>query len=417
VVTQTYKNVDNVAWEKTPLAGMASRSKPKVLFVGTVDVDLRLDLMKRLECDFDISAAGSNPDLADRFHAAGFKYHIYSLNRRVNPAMDLYSMSQLVSLFRKEKPDIVHTFSAKPCALARQAARLARVPVVIGTLTGLSSLYASETFSVRLVRSIYEPLQKVACYLSELTIFQNHDDWNNYTGIGIVSKEKSVVIPGSGVPVDKFNPAAISPKDKQNLRSELGIKPDEFVVTLVTRVIRTKGVIEFMEAAKIMKEHFPKVRFLLVGPNDTDTMNSLNPDEISELERSVIWPGPRRDIPMVLAISDLFAYPSTHMEGIPRVLLEAASMGLPIITTDSPGCNDVVQPGVNGFFVPAEEPEMLSDLIAKLIAQPELRNQFAKASRQCAVERFDLSIIAEQICDIYMHHLAHKNQVAVAPSI
>lgn len=417
MVTNTIHKVETISWRENPLSRISSRSKPKVLFVGTVDVDLRLDLMKRLEGDFDISAVGSNPDLEDRFRDAGFRYHNYTLNRKVNPVMDLYSMGQLVSLFRKEKPDIVHTFSAKPCALARQAARLARVPVVIGTLTGLSSLYASEEFSVRLVRSIYEPLQKAACYLSELTIFQNHDDWSHYTDIGIVSREKSMVIPGSGVPVEKFNPATISPKDKLNLREELGIKPDEFVVTLVSRVIRTKGVIEFMEAAKLMKQDYPKVRFLLIGPNDTDTINSLNPDELSELEQSVIWPGSRRDVPLVLAISDLFAYPSTHMEGIPRVLLEAASMGLPIITTDSPGCNDVVQHGVNGLFISAGDPKMLRDSIANLIAQPELRNQFAKASRQCAVERFDLSIIAEQTCDVYMRHLGHKNQVAVAPSV
>ncbi len=414
MATNAIPKNEDFRWSGDQKSG--NRSRPKVLLVGTVDVDLRLDLMRRLERSFDVAAVGSNPDLEERFLNAGFKYYNYSLNRRVNPLMDLYSISQLVALFRKLKPDIVHAFSAKPCALARQSARLAGVPVVIGTLTGLSSLYASDEFSVRLVRQVYEPLQKLSCYISDLTTFQNHDDWRRYTQIGIVSKEKSMVIPGSGVPTDKFNPKKISAEDRLKLRTELGLNRDDIVVTLVSRVIRTKGVIEFMEAAKLMKSDFPTVRFLLVGPNDADTINSLTPGELAELENNVIWPGPRRDIPIVLAISDIFVYPSTHMEGIPRVLLEAASMGLPMITTDSPGCNDVVQDGENGFFVRAEDPEMLRVLIARLVENTELRNQFARAARKTAVEQFDLSIITEQTCDIYTKFLDRKLPAVIVPT-
>lgn len=415
--TNALPKIRETPWPIDSATRATSIYKPKALLVGTVDVDLRLDLMERLAINFNVAAVGSNPDLEERFLNAGFNYYNYTLHRRINPLMDLSSISQLVSLFRRLKPDIVHAFSAKPCALARQAARLAGVPVVIGTLTGLSSLYASDGISVRLIRGVYEPLQKLSCYISDLTTFQNHDDWKRYTQIGIVSEEKSMVIPGSGVPTDKFDPAVIDPVDKLKLRAELGLKPGEIVVTLVSRVIRTKGVMEFMEAAKLMKADYPKVRFLLVGPNDTDTIYSLNSDELSALEENVIWPGPRRDIPTVLAISDIFVYPSSHMEGIPRVLLEAASMGLPIITTDSPGCNDVVQDGVNGFFVPANDPHRLSGSIAQMIEQPELRDQFAKAARQCAVERFDLSIIAEQTCNVYTRYLAQKDQAVVAPSL
>lgn len=414
--TDTIPKIKETAWTVDPGYQVISTSIPKVLFVGTVDVDLRLDLMRMLDGSFNIAAVGSNPDLEDRFLDAGFSFYNYTLHRQVNPLVDLYSISQLVALFRRLKPDIVHTFSAKPCALARQAARLAGVPVVIGTLTGLSSLYASEDFKVRLIRSVYEPLQKFACSVSDLTIFQNFDDWSRYTRLGIVSEYKSMVIPGSGVPTDQFDPIKIAPEDKKKLRVELGLKPDDIVVTLVSRVIRTKGVIEFAETAKLMKDLYPKVRFLLVGPNDTDTIYSLNSKELTKLEESVIWPGPRRDIPTVLAISDIFAYPSSHMEGIPRVLLEAASMGLPIITTNTPGCNDVVQEGVNGFFVPAQDPKLLSASIAKLIEQPELRYQFSESSRRLAVERFDLSIIAEQTCDVYTRYLADKSQKAMVPS-
>ncbi len=414
--TETIPKMKEITWKVDPVYRVRPTSLPKVLFVGTVDVDLRLDLMRRLDGSFNIAAVGSNPDLEERFLDAGFDYYNYTLHRQVNPLMDLYSISQLVALFRRLKPDIVHTFSAKPCALARQAARLAGVPVVIGTLTGLSSLYASEDFSVRLIRSVYEPLQKFACSISDLTIFQNFDDWSRYTQLGIVSENKSMVIPGSGVPTDQFNPNKIGSEDKKKLRGELGLKPDDIVITLVSRVIRTKGVIEFAEAARLMKDLYPKARFLLVGPNDTDTIYSLNSKELSKLEESVIWTGPRRDIPTVLAISDIFAYPSSHMEGIPRVLLEAASMGLPIITTDSPGCNDVVQDGVNGFFVPAQDPYLLSVAITRMIEKPQMRHQFARYSRRLAKERFDLSIIAEQTCDVYTRYLENKSKKVMVPS-
>lgn len=396
-------------WSLDNLNHSSPRSRPKVLLVGTVDMHLRLDLMHHLKDCFEIAALGSNPNLKNRFQGAGFDYHYYILNRQVHPLMDMITLAQLVWMFQQLQPQIVHTFSAKPCALARQAARLAGIPVVIGTLTGLSSLYASEKFSIRLIRGVYEPLQRFACHTADLTIFQNRDDWRKYVDIGIVPESKSTVIPGSGVPTDLFDPSRITPVEKRRLREELGIQPDELVVTLVSRVIRTKGVLEFMAAAKELKPQYPKVRFLLVGPNDTGNVYRLTSDELNQLKQTVIWPGPRRDIPAVLATSDIFVFPSTHMEGVPRVLLEAASMGLPIITTDSPGCNEVVEEGVNGFFVPASDITTLCKHIIHLVQNPQLRQSFGEASRRCAREQFDLSIIADQTRHIYNQLLSSKS--------
>jgi glycosyltransferase involved in cell wall biosynthesis len=407
----------NIPWSLDNTSPSLSGYRPKVLLVGTVDVDLRLDLMHQLKDSFEIAAMGSNPDLEERFQEAGFDYHNYILNRRVHPIVDLVTLAQLVWMFQQLQPQIVHAFSAKPCALARQAARLAGVPVVIGTLTGLSSLYASEKLSIRLIRAVYEPMQKYACHTADLTIFQNHDDWRKYVEIGIVPESKSTVIPGSGVPTDLFDASKVTQAEKRRRREELGIQPDELVVTLVSRVIRTKGVLEFMAAAKKLRPQYPNVRFLLVGPNDTGNVYHLNSDELDQLKQTVIWPGPRRDIPAVLAISDIFVFPSTHMEGVPRVLLEAASMGLPIITTDSPGCNEVVKEGVNGFFVPAKDVETLCDYIIRLVQHPQLRQAFGEASRRRALECFDLSTIAEQTRQIYHQLIASKNLLPESTSL
>ncbi|MHA2401536.1 MAG: glycosyltransferase family 4 protein [Candidatus Kariarchaeaceae archaeon] len=400
------KHLNNT--EKSNYLKGKTSSLPKALLVGGPDIDLRLDLILQLKDKFNFEILGTSPSIEEKISKEGYEYHNYIFNRQINPLMDLVSIIQLIYLFRKLNPQIVHTFSAKQCALFRIAARISRVPVVIGTLTGLSSLYVNNGFSIRLVRKIYEKLQKFSSKISDLTIFQNNDDYHRYISEGIVSEHKAIVIPGSGVSTELYNPARISKDARIQLREELGLKMDDIVVTLVSRVIRTKGVLEFMDAAKNMRLQNPRVRFLLIGHYDDDNIHRLNPDEVTELKQSVIWPGRRNDIPVVLAASDIFVFPSFHMEGIPRVLLEAASMQLPIITTDISGCNDVVEDGVNGFFVPAHDSDALVEMISRLIDQPDLRDSFGLASRQFAQERFDLSIISDQTSDIYYRLLVDK---------
>src|SRR5205823_2793002 len=138
------------------------------------------------------------------------------------------------------------------------------------------------------------------------------------------------------------------------------------LVTMIARVIRSKGVEEFVAAARAVRKRLPQAHFLLVGPADRDSVDSFRPEELDEIGRVVRWPGPRRDVPRVLAASDLFVLPTYLREGIPRVLLEAASMGLPLVTTDAPGCNDVVEEGVNGRLVPPRDPEALAAAVVNL---------------------------------------------------
>lgn len=381
---------------------------PKVLLVGGPDVDARLDLMHRLKTSFNVGALGTLPALKDRFSNEGFDYFRYVLHRRVHPILDVVSLGQLVYLFRHLQPQIVHAFDAKPCVWVRLAARLAGVPVTIGTLPGLSSLYGCDRLTVSLIRSIYQPLQKLASDLSDLTIFQNPDDARYFISAGVVPEQKALVIPGSGVSTEEFDPAQVAPADRLQVRQELGLQPDELVVTMVSRVIRSKGVLDFMAAAWQVIRHYPEARFLLVGPDDRDSIYRLNGIERTQLKHSLIWPGQRCDIPTVLAASDIFVLPTAHNEGIPRALLEAASMGLPIVTTDMPGCREVVENGVNGFLTPVCDANALAEAILCLLQQPNLRHCFGRTSRQRAIERFDVSIIAAQTMQVYQNLLVRK---------
>lgn len=383
-------------------------SLPKVLIVGGPDVDARLELMHHLQDAFDLGALGSEPALRDRFLTEGFSYSAYHLSRQANPLSDLLTIGQLAFMFHRSRPQIVHAFDTKPGIWGCLAARLAGVPVVVGTVTGLGSLYANDDLATRSIRWVYQTLQKLACHVSELTIFQNHSDARQFIAARVVPAQKALVISGSGVATDVFAPAQVSDAEQARLRNELGIRRDEIVVTMISRVIRSKGVLEFMAAALGVRRDYPQVRFLLIGPEDAQSADPLSAAELAQLKQAVTWPGPRRDIPAVLAVSDIFVLPSAYREGIPRVLLEAASMGLPIVTTNSPGCDEVVEHGLNGFLVPVRDSAALSQAIVRLIEQRELCQRFGRASRQRAVEQFDLSMIAKQTHAVYQQLLARK---------
>jgi glycosyltransferase involved in cell wall biosynthesis len=390
--------------------------KVSVLMVGGPDVDARLDLMRCLGGAFEVGALGSLPGLRDKFAAQGFDYRAYHLSRRANPFADVFTVCQLASIFRKARPHIVHTFDTKPGLWGGLAARWAGVPVVIGTFTGLGSLYSNDDFKTRLMRRIYQPLRKWVCNISDLNIFQNRDDARQMIETGMVREQKAGIILGSGVQTDVFSRAHVSEARQAQLREEFGVRADEIVVSMISRVIRTKGVLEFMSAAQEINRRHSNVRFLLIGPDDEESLDRLDAAERARLKHSVIWPGARRDIPAVLAISDVFVLPSAYREGIPRVLLEAASMGLPIVTTDSPGCNEVVEDGVNGFLTPLRDAHALAGAITRLIEQPQLRRRFGQNSRQRAVERFDLAVIADQIGSMYRQLLARRTRSAIVES-
>lgn len=385
-------------------------SLPKVLLVGGPDVDARIDLMHRLKHTFEIGALGSHPTLRDKFISEGFIYYSYYLNRRMNPISDLVTIGQLVALFRKTKPQIIHTFDTKLNVWGRLAAKLAGVPIIIGTITGLGSTLGNGSLKSQLISWIYKQLQTIACRQSDLTIFQNHDDARLYIETGVISKQKTKIILGSGVSTDYFSPERFSETEKVQIRHELGIQSDAILVTMVSRVIRSKGVIEYAAAAKNISADHSKVRFLLIGQEDKENQDVLNSTELGELKQSVIWPGPKSNIAAVLASSDIFVLPTAYAEGIPRVLLEAASIGLPIITTQSPGCNEVVEDGVNGFLVPVGDGDALGKAILKLIQQPELRKRFGTVSRHQAITNFDLAVVTAQTRSAYQQLLANKSQ-------
>ncbi len=383
--------------------------RPSVFVVGTSDVHARIDLMRHLEDEFRVSAAGTSEGSRSRLAGAGYHFARYRLSRRPDPISDACAVAQLVHLFRQSRPHVVHTFDTKPGVWARLAARRASVPVVIGTLPGIGSLYTDSSISTRLIRAVYEPLQRMACHRADLTIFQNGDDEQQFADAGIVPVGRATVIRGSGIDTSRWSLAATPELSVRAFRQAAGLVPGTVAVTMVTRVYRSKGVLEFCSAAQELKAAGRlDARFTLVGGVDPDARDGLTPTDLRRVGETVCWLGERSDIASVLAGSDICVLPTYYREGIPRVLLEAACMGLPLVAADVPGCREVVRPGLNGFLVPPRDASALAEAIGTLVASRQMRNQFGEASRRIAEAEFDLNIVARQIADLYWELLDRK---------
>jgi glycosyltransferase involved in cell wall biosynthesis len=364
--------------------------------------------MKRLSGSFDVCAVGTEPTLASSFARKGFRYRSYRMSRNVDPIMDVYAVWQLVRIFREERPSVVHTFDTKPAVWGRLAAKVAGVPVVIGTLPGLGSLYVTPNWRGRLARLVYQPLQTAACRWADLTVFQNDDDAREFERRRVVPRARATVISGSGVPTDVYAPSDAGAASR--LRAELGFEAS-VVVVMLSRVLRSKGVLDFAAASRAVRLADPSVRFVLVGEEDADSLDQASAAELDDVRDSVLWLGRRKDVKDILGLADVFVFPSYYREGVPRVLLEAASMGLPLVAADVPGSREVVVDGVNGFLVAPRDPDAIADAVLRLALAPELRRHFGNRSRQLAVSRFDLAVVAERIESLYHDLLASKRVV------
>jgi glycosyltransferase involved in cell wall biosynthesis len=245
--------------------------------------------------------------------------------------------------------------------------------------------------------------------LSDVTVFQNEDDAREFERRHVVALSRSTVIPGSGVRTDLFAPGQADAKPLQ--RAELGLSDSGLVVVMISRILRSKGVLDFAAAARATRLANPTINFLLVGPADADSLDALTARELEELSGSITWVGRRGDVKRVLALADIFVFPSYYREGIPRVLLEAASMALPLIAADVPGSRDVVEDGVNGFLVPPRDAHAISEAVLQLADSPELRQRLGERSRARAISLFDSSIVAEHIESMYRTLLAAKQVV------
>lgn len=365
-------------------------------------MELRIPLMRRLTEDgFRVAAVG--PDPGEAFVAPEFEYHRYPLKRTLDPLADWRATGFLERLFREHRPDLVHSVDMEPSPLVPAAAARAGVPACVRTITGMGALFSSASPKALAMRLLYRRLQRRVVRDCQITVFQNFDDQQYFLDHNLVSAGTDRLVPSLGLDVETYVATAGGPTAQSALRNELGLDGGP-VITMVSRLSRPKGIAEYLEAASLVRARDPRITFLLIG-HEVHQDPAAFPSALVHRCPDVRFLGQRADVPTLLAISDLFVLPSYMREGVPQVLLEAAAVGLPLVTTDSPGCREVVRHGENGVLVPARDGQALASTIFDLLADPARRRRMGQDNRELVAENFHLDIVAEAYARIYRQAL------------
>ena len=373
--------------------------RPHVLCIGGDDHALRIPFLLALrERGFQVSSAAT-ADPAPFAHA-GIDYHPFQLGRLITPLEDVAARKMLAKLIADMRPQIVQSFGTKPNVLVPVAARGIPGIAVVCTINGLGYFYSSRSPRALLVRPIWRALQWIAARSTTVTVFQNVDDQAFFERHRLLGQSTNRLIPGSGVDVSGFDRAVAAGPSPEELRDQLGLRGCETVVT-VSRMTRQKGIPTLLEAAAEVHRHRPGVRFLLVGPRDSEGPLAVTQAEIERHRPYVLALGPRSDVPSLLSIADVFALPTEYREGIPRALLEAAAASRPIVTTRMPGCRDVIRDGWNGYLVAPHSPQQLAGRILDLLRDRQTAIAMGARAATLVKSEFSLEVIVERYASLY----------------
>lgn len=370
---------------------------PKLLFLVTEDwyfCSHRLVLATEAKRHgYNVVVATRVEKHRDRILSAGLKLIPITMVRNGrNPWTEFLSICELVRIYRSERPDLVHHVALKPVVYGSLAARISGVPRVVNAIAGMGYVFASQSWKARVLRPVLKCAMRILLNRPNTRIIlQNTDDFSMLVEAGIADPERTDLILGSGVDVEQFRP--FPDPDGETM----------VMVMMVSRMLWDKGVGEFVEAARLVKSEGRRARFVLVGDSDTENPGTVPRARLKAWndEGTVEWWGHRNDMPAVLAQSHIVCLPSFYREGVPKSLIEAASCGRPIVTTDSPGCREIVKDGENGFLVPVRDSAALAVAVRKLVDDPHLRRRFGARGRELVIQRFSLEKVVADTLSVY----------------
>jgi glycosyltransferase involved in cell wall biosynthesis len=340
---------------------------------------------------FEVALAALDSGGREIIGAHGITYHPLAVDRTgVNPLRDVRLLYQLIRLIRAVRPTIVHTVTIKPVLYGGIAARLLEVPSLVSAVSGLGLVFVGGDRKASSVRWAVRSLYRLALgHKNSCVIFQNPDDSRYMIDAGLVTREHTVLIRSSGVDVSAFQPNPPPPGPP--------------IAIMPARLLWPKGVGEFVEAARLLQQDGVAIRMALVGEPQDQHRASVTRSMIEGwVDQGLIeWWGYRTDMAQVYARSHIVCLPSYYGEGVPRVLIEAAASGRPIVTTDTPGCREVVEHGKNGLLVPPRAPSALADALRLLARDPELRLEMGQRGRERAVAEFSLDRVVAATLAVY----------------
>ena len=347
----------------------------------------RMDMMKTFQnLGHEVVAVGNEPEdqWREKFITNNIKYIQADIVRNgMNPLKELATLKSLKNILKKENPDKIFSYQAKTVIYGGIAAHQLGIKEVYPLIAGLGSVFQGDSISLKIAGIILKCEYWMAFRTAKKVFFQNTDDSAFFINNHIVSQDKVVMIHGSGVNLDKFSVQPL---------------PDNIAFLCISRLIRDKGVGEYLKAAEIVKQKHPDIRFLLVGPYDTNP-SAIKPEELQYyVEKGIVeYYGEQTDVRPYLAQSSVYVLPS-YREGTPKTVLEAMACGKAIITTDAPGCRETVKDGVNGYLVPVKNIDVLVEKMEQLIQHPDTIEKMAKAGRCMVEEVFDVKKVNNDIC-------------------
>lgn len=343
------------------------------------------------EAGFEVSVVTRVRSHGDQIKKSGINLIPLELSRRsINPLNELGVINRLISIYRTVKPDIVHHVALKPVLYGTIASTLTNVPHVINALAGLGILFSSKSYKVRILRPFIKIVFRILLNRKNYRmILQNPDDMKLMCDMRIVNKERIALICGSGVDTKMF--------------SSQPERPGQINVLLASRLLWDKGVREFVIAAEHLERLGVNARFIIAGKGDPENPTSIPDSQLRDWHNKGVidWLGHRNDMPALLAQSHIICLPSYYGEGVPKILIEAAACGRAIITTDTPGCREIVRNGENGLLVPIKDSPKLADAIKKLIEDDHLRQKMGKRGRQIVENEFSLEKINTETLSLY----------------
>ena len=357
---------------------------PKNRTVYNFRGDLVRDLAAR---GYEVIVTGPDRTDVNRITRLGARFVEIPMNKTGTSVFgDLNYCARLYALMKRERPDVTLGYTVKPVIYGAVAAHFAGVGNINGLVTGGGYTFTATTVKARVLGRIVRLLYRVGFRYTHHVMFQNRDDMEEFCARKLVRREQCDVVNGSGVNMKRFSPVSL---------------PPSVTFLMISRLLKSKGVLEYLEAARMVKANHPSARFLLLGKYETQMQDAVSMDVVERCLRDGVMERfeETEDVRPYYEMCSVYVLPS-YREGTPRTVLEAMAMGRPILTTDANGCRETVQDGVNGFLVPVGDAGALADKMEIFLKSPERIREMGRRSIERCREKFEVSGVNQKMMEI-----------------